>query len=425
MRYIGNKTKLLGEIERLVGERGVGPGATLLDIFAGTASVARHFKGLGFRCLTNDRMRASYALQVATVEVSRYPAFAGVLARPEVRAARDAAAVRAAFERARGEAPAEAAGPLCLALAHLEAGIAPAGPPGLIARCFSPAGPGGRMYFRQEHARRIDAVLDRLVAWRRDGTVARAEFYLLLSSLIAAADRVANISGTYGAFLKTWQANTQAPLRLDPPPVVESPLEHRAYRADGNRLARALDCDVLYVDPPYNHRDYAANYHVLEVIAERYTVHDEAAYEARLYGVTGMRPYARSAYCSRRGDRCARAFRDLVTSARAEHVVVSYNEEGILAAADIESALEAFAGRGGRVEQRRIAYRRFRSDADGRVARNGAAPRTYRVLDGRGRDGIHEWLFHARRVPGPARAARAGRLRGSERPASSSCPPRP
>jgi hypothetical protein len=268
------------------------------------------------------------------------------------------------------------------------------------------------MYFREEHARRLDAILDRLAAWKRERTVTRAEFYVLLAATIDGADRVANISGTYGAYLKTWQANTAGPFRLVPPPVIPGRGRNRAYRCDGNHLVRLVPCDVLYIDPPYNHRDYAANYHVLEVIAERHAIRDPRAYEANLAGVTGMRPYRRSAYCRQRGGACAAAFRDLVAHARARHVIVSYNEEGILSREEIEGALAAYAGAGGSVELTRVPYKRFRSDADGRIARNGAAPRTYRVLAGRGRDELHEWLFHARRGAGRP-GARAGQGRSS------------
>ncbi len=376
MRYIGNKTKILPEIERILADEGVGPvddrdgsdrRRTFLDIFAGTASVARRAKALGFRVLANDRLHASYVLAKAALEVDEEP--------PDL-------APRLAELRDRA--------PLA---------------EGLVARAFSPLGPAGRRFFTPEHARRIDGALEQLVLWRRARAISPGAFQLLLAAVLSGADRVANISGTYGAFLKTWQANTAAAFRLDPPAIVPSDpaaRPHRAYRADANRLVRLLPCDVLYIDPPYNRREYAANYHVLEAIAERRLVRDLAAFEATIYGVSGLRPYRRSAFSDRR--RVFAAFRDLVLGSQAEHVVVSYNEEGLLTRDEIDSVLGELAGGRagggsgpGPVRFEEVSHKRFRSDRDGRQGRNGSAPRAYRSLAGRGRDEIREWLFFARR----------------------------
>jgi adenine-specific DNA-methyltransferase len=367
MRYIGNKTKLLPAIEGMLRLRGIA-GGTFLDIFAGTASVARHAKRLGFRVVANDRLWASYVQQVAALEVSRRP--------------RDAARRLD------------------------ELGAAPDAE-GLVTRQYSPAGPHGRRFFTEEHARRIDAALEMLTRWQARGEVSRPTLFLLLAAVIDAADRVANISGTYGAFLKAWQPNTRQPLSLRLPEVIASRRACRAHRRDANELVREVACDVLYIDPPYNEREYASNYHVLEAIAARPFLEDAAAFEAGIYGKTGLQPYEKSAFSDPR--RCEGAFRDLVAHARAREVIVSYNEEGILSRAAIEQALRDGLGAAD-VHFVPIRHRRFRSDADG-------AHRRYKVLAGRARDEIAEWLIVARRAAKP-RTARARRSAG-QRTASS------
>ena len=77
MRLIGNKTKLLPAIQDFLARRGV-IGGTLLDVFAGTASVGRHFRGCGFKVRTNDLMWSSYVIQRAYVELDGVPDLAGV-----------------------------------------------------------------------------------------------------------------------------------------------------------------------------------------------------------------------------------------------------------------------------------------------------------------------------------------------------------
>ena len=64
MRLIGNKTKLLGEIEGLLLEQGI-EGGTLIDIFSGSCSVAKLFKRRGYRVVANDNLPACYAQAVA------------------------------------------------------------------------------------------------------------------------------------------------------------------------------------------------------------------------------------------------------------------------------------------------------------------------------------------------------------------------
>jgi adenine-specific DNA-methyltransferase len=235
-----------------------------------------------------------------------------------------------------------------------------------------------------------------LAGWRRAGEISDRVLCLLLTAVVDAADRVANISGTYGAFLKSWQQNTRRPIELRLPEVPWGAPAGRANRRDANELVGEVPCDVLYIDPPYNEREYAANYHVLEAIAERPFRDDLAALEAEIYGKSGLRPYERSAYCDPR--RCETAFRDLVARARARHVIVSYNEEGILTREAIETALREGLGTKD-VVFRPIVRKRFRSDAD-------RAGRHYKVLDGRGKDEIAEWLIDARRAGGARRQNR-------------------
>ena len=77
MRLIGNKTKLLGAIEGFVRECGVEPGGTFLDVFAGTNSVARHFRRLGFRVRTNDLLWSSHVRARTYVGLSAQPELGG------------------------------------------------------------------------------------------------------------------------------------------------------------------------------------------------------------------------------------------------------------------------------------------------------------------------------------------------------------
>ena len=100
-----------------------------------------------------------------------------------------------------------------------------------------------------------------------------------------------------------------------------------ANQADAESIARRLgSIDLLYVDPPYNTRQYAGYYHVPELIARGWF--DDAV---ELRGKTGLidGEDQRSAWCSRR--QAPDALRGLLAATGAQHVLVSYNSEGVIA----------------------------------------------------------------------------------------------
>ena len=427
MRYIGNKTKLLAEIEELLRVRGV-TGGTLIDIFTGSATVARHFKQRGFRVYANDLLSVSYTQAVAALEVTQPPQFAGVF--HALKSELQSPAFREAFiESVDGSYDTDAVNsflddrlasvpllPLDLMIFYLNNRVEPS--EGLIFRNFCPGGSFGRMYFRDDHGRRIDGVLEFLKTHHDRGLLGKSDLHLLLSALINAADKRANISGTYGAYLKRWQSNTEQDLILALPEVASSPVDgHRAYQEDSNDLIRKLRGDVLYIDPPYNHRQYAANYHVLDIIALHHRIRDVEAFERSLYGKTGLRPYgdSYSDYCIAAEGRRRRprgmsldrtlsnardALKKLVLSADVDHIVVSYNEEGLLDREQLGAILAQFSGArryNFSRDFKEIHYRRFRSDRD-RKGNEAGLTRKYAVVKGKDKDVVGEWLFYARRA---------------------------
>jgi adenine-specific DNA-methyltransferase len=334
MRYIGNKTRLLGFIRSVLRRRGIQPG-TAVDPFSGTASVASALKRLGFRVVASDLMEYAFVFGSAYVAPSGMPSFAGLNGMGGRRTT------------------------LRSVVAHLNA--LPSNP-SFIHDHFTPGGAEGRahgrMYFSPENAARIDAIRATIEYWRREGRVDDAGYYILLAALIEAADRVANTTGVYASFVKSWQPNARRPLELrDVRPV--SGAGSRAIRGDAFDVMRDLDpFDVLYLDPPYNSRQYVGYYHIPELLAGGWF--DSAP---GLRGKTGLLADKdkRSAW-SRRG-KCEDALEALVASARCRRIVMSYNSEGIIPEAAIERIFKAY-GRVSTFERYTRRYKRYRSDAD-------------------------------------------------------------
>lgn len=338
MRYIGNKTKLLPFLRRTVRRLGILPG-TAHDAFAGTASVGRALKADGWRVSSSDIMTYSYVMQRAYVVASRVDEFD--------RLARADAGIQAAMANHSNALEAVAA--------HLSRGLEPVD--GFIARHFAPG--GGRMYFTEENARRIDAARLALHTWRSNELIRDDTFYVLLAAVIEGADRVANTAGVYAAYIKRWQPNALRPFVATPLSPVASRARCAAHKADAVEVARALGrIDLLYVDPPYNTRQYAGYYHIPEVIARGWF---DGAVSVR--GKTGLIADGdqRSAWCSRR--RAPGALRELLAATGARHVLVSYNSEGVIPDAEFRAILRD-AAVDGRVRRFTRAYKRYRADSD-------------------------------------------------------------
>ena len=363
MRYIGNKTRLLPFLLAGMDELGV-KGAVACDPFSGTASVGRALKLRGWRVHSGDVMALSYAFQVARVVLDRTPSFdaaAGASSRPDRRRHSSLRSVVRELESR--------------ASVH-----------GFVTEHYSPAGDAarvhGRMYFTPENAGAIDAIRERIDAWDAAGRIDATRKQLLLAMLIQAADRVANTTGVYASFVKSWQPNAVRPLELRPVrpavPPVPSASGCTAFRGTAaDVLDRAGPVDLLYLDPPYNERQYPGYYHIPELIARGWNPAPE------LRGKTGLIPddELRSDWC-RRG-RCEQALRTVLAHADARHILLSYNDEGLIPVQRIEEILRES---GAADSYRRIGqgYRRYRSDADG-------PSRRYR------RDRVREWLHYVRR----------------------------
>jgi adenine-specific DNA-methyltransferase len=105
-------------------------------------------------------------------------------------------------------------------------------------------------------------------------------------------------------------------------PRIEFDGIHEVYNEDLNTLALKIEADVIYLDPPYNTRQYIDNYHVLENII--------TWKKPCLYGKTKkfQRDNLKSEYSSK--IRAASAFEDLINKVRARHIFLSYNNEGII-----------------------------------------------------------------------------------------------
>lgn len=287
MNYIGSKKTLLPFINTVIrNEIGNISGKIFCDLFAGTGAVARFYKSEVKKIIANDIEFYSYILLCNYIWNDRTIVFSF--------------------------------GPINN-LEEVE---------GFIYKNYSPA--GGRLYFTEENARKIDAMriyINNSLSKRNVGL-----YFFVLASLLESADKVANVASVYGAFLKKFKESALKPLIVEPAYFEKIDGENLVYMMDANALIKRVEGDILYLDPPYNGRQYGANYHLLNTIAQY------KPFTPR--GKTGLPKYYKSAYCRKKP--AILAFHDLVKNARFEYIILSYNNEGIIPFDFIQKTMSDF-----------------------------------------------------------------------------------
>lgn len=226
---------------------------------------------------------------------------------------------------------------------------------GKIFQHYCLGGGEGRMYFSDENGKRIDAIREEIQKWFKSQEITKQEFFFFLASLLESADSVANTASVYGAFLKHYKKTAQKSLEYKPAKFLPHKKRHRAYNQDANLLIREIEGDILYLDPPYNSREYGANYHLLNTIA----LYDD--FQPR--GKTGLREYIRSDFCKKAKAR--EVLEDLIANARFRYIFLSYNNEGLLTQEQIKEVFSKY----GNYDFKEIKYQRFKADST-RVVKN-------------------------------------------------------
>lgn len=330
-RLIGSKHRVLNNILDVIEKEGI-MGETFFDVFSGSAAVGRYFKK-NYSIISNDSLYFSYVLQRALIVLNTYPEFKRIKIPnlstvPETRISQ----VLEFLNKLEGE-------------------------DGFIFNHYTPASRDidgvERKYFSEENGKKIDSIRMTIEKWFNDSLIIEDEYFYLIATLLMSVQKVSNISGTYGAFNKTWDPRSKKPLTLKFIDVIPSKFSHKAYNKDSLDISDMISCDIAYIDPPYNERQYITNYHLLETIA-RYD-------NPKISGKTGIRNYTekeKSKFCSGRsvGD----ALLQLLEGLKTKCVILSYNSEGLLSKDGIIDIFEKANLKG--IKCYEFPYRRFKSN---------------------------------------------------------------
>lgn len=219
---------------------------------------------------------------------------------------------------------------------------------GFIYQNYCLGGSGERQYFSDENGKKIDTIRQKIKQWKKTKKINDNLYYFLLASLLESADKVANTASVYGAYLKHLKKSAQKSLILTPAIFELNANEHQVFNQDSNKLIKKIEGDILYLDPPYNARQYGANYHILNTIAK----YDKFVPK----GKTGLRDYYCSDYCKK--STVLRSFEALIKNAKFKHIFLSYNNEGLMSADELRTTMQKY----GKYDLTTTKYQRFKAD---------------------------------------------------------------
>ena len=267
-RYIGCKAKLIDWIIDTI-QQEIHDAKSFCDIFAGTAVVSQRAISLYPKVIVNDFLYSNNVIYKAFFEDSKY--------RQEVL---DSYVNR--YNNLSSD--------------------------GIPSNYFSDN--YGDKYFDFASAKRIGFIREDIETHKSELT--EKEYCILITSLIYSIDKIANTLGHFEAYIKKSIKVAEWNYRLVDFQCCKNVEIHQE---DANRLSREIQSDIVYVDPPYNSRQYSRFYHVYEVLVK---------WEKPKLTGTALKPPIEnmSEYCS---SRAVDAFADLITHLDTKFIVVSYN----------------------------------------------------------------------------------------------------
>ena len=177
----------------------------------------------------------------------------------------------------------------------------------------------GDTYFSKNNCKRIGYIREDIENKYLNNEINTRERAILITSLLYAMDKIANTVGHYDAYRKNGDLDKKLELCMLDLKSNTNNKNNKIFNEDANELVRNIKADIVYIDPPYNSRQYSDAYHLLENVA--------TWEKQEVFGVAKKmkRNGIKSKYCS---VSAPLAFKDLIENINAKYIIVSYNNMG-------------------------------------------------------------------------------------------------
>lgn len=232
-RYFGSKASTSSKIADLVAE--LAPGGTIADAFGGLGTIGATLRARGHKVTTCDVLTFPHYFQIARIECKNTPNFENLLIYLELESRNDLIEI--------------------------------------LNNCNAPSSwfvteySKNRKFFTYSNAIKIAGAWHKIVRWNNAGLINRREKAYLVSSLLNSMDSVANTAGTYYAYLKEFHRKALRPFVFSWIPSSAGRFVGKAILGDALEALKGKTFDLLYLDPPYNERNYAGYYHLPESLS--------------------------------------------------------------------------------------------------------------------------------------------------------------
>jgi len=273
-RYLGNKNSILSFIDEIIKEE-IGEFDSFCDIFSGTGVVGAYFNAKDKKIISNDLLYQNFISLNAFLN-------------PEV------------FDE------------LKVKKIIKEFNALKASRENYFSKNF-----GGR-YFSKDVAKKVGFIREEIKKIFIEDEINLKEKHILLTSLNYSIDRIANTVGHYDAYIKKDIREQKFEMKILEVDTKKNS-NNEVHNADANMLIRDIECDVLYLDPPYNSRQYCDAYHLLENLS--------LWQKPEVFGVAKKfdRSKIKSEYSLKSA---AESFDDLIVNAKCKYILLSYNNMG-------------------------------------------------------------------------------------------------
>jgi len=338
---LGNKRKLVDHICRLVQQTRTTP-LCIMDGFTGSGVVARALAPISHTLITCDLEEYAHIMSRCFLET------------PTMTHRERIAIHIAAMNRLAEEGPFVS--------------------DGIISRLYAPAETdnikeGERCFYTRENA----VIIDTMRRYIADQVEVELQHYCLAPLLIKASIHT-NTAGVFKGFYKAGKvgcfggagrnalSRIMKPIRVDMPVWSQRAFKAECHCGDLNRVLlqkKQQNIDVLYLDPPYNQHPYGSNYFMLNVIAKN----EEPAAISRVSGIPAH--WNKSAYNGRATAITAMEELLRLGTECATHVILSYNDEGIILPEDWSRLFEPYL-----VEKHEILYDTYKGSRNLRARDN-------------------------------------------------------
>lgn len=316
MRYLGNKESIVSEIADLLDQKEINQDhLTFFDAFCGTGSVSDHLKSK-FDLILNDNLN-----------------WATIYAKGRI------CAPSCTFQQL-GFDPFD-----FLNENHKETN-------GFINQNYSPAH-CQRMYFTAENASRIDYFREQIETWYISKQISEEEYCFLLASLIESVSSVSNTAGVYGAYLKKWDSRalkniTFSKVNFNPNPPKNITIHHDKIE----HIIQDIDCDILYLDPPYTQNQYGTQYHLLETLI----LNDNP----EISKVTGSRSTSPMRSDWSKELKVNILLDKIIAKTKAKYIILSYSSQGLMSKSFIEATFKRY-GKPESYTCKKISYKKYQN----------------------------------------------------------------